>query len=183
MSLFTLRQAIVDDLQANLPTLKTCEGHGGRFDATEIKRVATRAPALYIACLGVSGADEGPDGITGTLQWGAFIVTRDSAAAPRDEAGLAILQALLLRLPGNRWGLDQAETRPEAVQARNLYSATVDKLGVAMWAVSWRQRMVIGAELDPATLDVFATFDAIHDLDTGQDGEPEANDHLTGLDQ
>lgn len=184
MSLLTLRQAIVDDLTANLPALKTCEGHGGRFDANEVKRVAAKAPALFVACLGVSDTDEAPDGIAGTVQWGAFVVARDTGASGRDEGGLAILQALLLHLPGNRWGLDQAEGRPQAIRAQNLYSATVDKMGVAMWAVSWRQRMVIGAELDPATLDVFATFDAVYDLDqpTGS-GEPEANDHLTGLDQ
>lgn len=179
MSLLTLRQAIVDDLKANVPNLKTCEGHGGRFDATELKRVAMRAPAVFVACLGLADVEEGHDGVAGTLTWGAFVVTRDTPGSSRDQAALAVLQAILVRLPGNRWGLDQAEGRPERVSAQNLYSATVDRLGVALWAVSWRQRMVIGGELDPAMLDVFATFDARYDLDTSQDGEPVAEDTVT----
>lgn len=177
MSLITLRDAIAAELAAAIPELKTCEGHGGRFDLQELRRVAAKAPAVFVACLGFGDAEEEGD-TTAELSWAAYVVTKDAPGKPRDEAALAIAQALAVHIPGNRWGLDDAEGRPEGIRGQNLYSDRLDKQGVAMWAISWRQRMNLGGAVDSAELAAFVTFHAEHSMAPG-DGEPAATDEVT----
>ena len=175
MSLLDLRQAIVDDLQANIPDLKECAGHAGRFDREEIRRIAHKSPAVFVACLAASETEDEGGEIESDLRWGAFIVAKDQRAVKRDEVALALLQALLLHLPGNRWNVEAG--RPENIAAQNLYSGKIDKLGIAMWGVSWSQRMTLGAALDETTLAVFATLHTEHSLVPGVD-EPAAIDDV-----
>ena len=57
---------------------------------------------------------------------------------------------LLLLLPRARWGFFSAPGigAAEQVRAANLYSGEVDKAGVALWAVTWRQALRLEAADD-----------------------------------
>ena len=77
----------------------------------------------------------------------AFVVTRDRTGEPRGKAARAIAAALLLLIPRARWGLADFGTA-ERLQARNLYSGEVDKEGVALWMVSWRQTLRLETDED-----------------------------------
>ncbi|MDH5185173.1 MAG: DUF1834 family protein [Gammaproteobacteria bacterium] len=177
MTLLELRAAIVANIKAAFPTLKTCDGHAGRFDLTELKRISTRAPAVYVACLAIGSAEENGD-ISAEISWAAYVITRDEPTVKRDESALAIVHALIAHIPGNRWELDDAETRPVAIRAQNLYSASIDKQGIAMWAITWRQQMNLGGAVNLAELNAFVTVHADHSLAPGND-EPAAIDEVT----
>lgn len=174
MSLLTIRQAIVDAIAAALPGVHV-ESHGGRFDSVEeIKRHAGRGRAVLVAITGLKNLEAGGDGISADLVVAAFVVTGDRPNAPRDAAALALIQSVAALVPGNRWGLEDAEGAPQPPEADNLYAASLDKVGVALWGLAWKQRFSLGNGLDPAGLDIFATFDARYAQ--GADGAPTAED-------
>jgi len=183
VSLLAIRNAVVADLQgaSELSQLETCEAHGGRFDIEELRHVAAKAPAVYVAILQVSNTEEGFEGLAGDVQFGAYVVTKDHPQQSRDVGALAIVQALQLRLVGNRWGLDAAEGRPERIRADNLYGRAIDKHHIAMWGVTWRQRLVIGGALDAATLDALQYVNVTYDLDPDSPDEPEYSDNVGDL--
>lgn len=183
MSLLAIRDAVVDEFQAatELSQLKTLAPHGGRFDIEELRQIAAKAPALFVAILQVSDTEEGSDGLVGDVQFGAYVVTKDHPGQERDVGALALVQAVGLRIVGNRWGLDAAEGRPERIRADNLYGQAIDKHRIAMWGITWRQRMVLGGELDPATLDALQFIDVTYDLDPDSEAEPEHSDSVGDL--
>ncbi|SNS05626.1 hypothetical protein SAMN04488503_2480 [Humidesulfovibrio mexicanus] len=146
MSIVALRQAVVDDLKAKLPRLGgravVVAPHAGRFDAAELSRVATQAPAVLVAVLGLADLTESCAEVDGTCQIVAIVLCKDAPRLPRDLASLALAQALAGIVPGNCWG-GAAARAPEAVRCDNLFSASLDKAGVAMWGVSWRQHATV----------------------------------------
>jgi phage gp37-like protein len=159
VSLLGLRAAIVAGCKAAVPSLRTCEAHGGRFAPEDLKRYATGAPAVLVACLGAVSVEQTAEGeADGMLRWAAFVLATDKAGHPRDAGALAVVEALLSRIPGNRFA-DAANTIPYDLRADNLYSGAVDKLGIALWAITWRQGTTLGA-FDEATLAVFSEFRA-----------------------
>jgi hypothetical protein len=176
MSLDALRTAITAVIDTATPEAVTCAPHGGRFDVAELRRISAKAPAIFIAVLGFNDLAESSGSYEATISWAAFVVTRDKAGVLRDIAALNLVNALALIVPGNTWGLEAAIGTPDGVRSDNLFSATVDKAGVAMWAISWRQRMQLGqaiTDAELATLDLFETFDARYPV---EDDAPEAED-------
>lgn len=160
MSLLAVRTAIVTSLQDALPAGVSVESHRGRFDsAAEIKRFATKAPAVLVACVR-SKLDDACEGMPILhASWAVFVITRDKPSLPRDEGALALVEAIALSVSGNTWALDDTSA-PTAIDSRNLYSGAVDNLGVALWAVTFEQTVTNPAIDDAtlATMGVFATF-------------------------
>ena len=138
-------EAIAADLKRQLPKLRTCEVHDGGWDAAEVKRWPVGTPALLVAWLGTERT-EAP-GLAWTdcdQQLAVFVVTadgRERAGGPllrRGEALRNLVDWLLLYIPRARWmvrGIGPAEN----LRARNVYSAAVDRDGIALAEVSWRQ--------------------------------------------
>lgn len=135
--------AIAAKLHALLPGLRQCEGMEGRFDLDELKTVTARAPAVLVARLGSSM----PRPLAGPhwhyhLRMAAFVVTKDALDLKRDLAAGAICQALLQRIPGATWGLpDCGEARDVADQS--LSGSALKAKGIALWAVTWTQPVVL----------------------------------------
>lgn len=66
----------------------------------------------------------------------------------------------------------------------NLFRDAMFDLGGTVYGIQLTlPNMPFEYALDLAGLDDFVTFDARYDLDTAQDDEPVANDHVTNLDQ
>ncbi|MDQ7091758.1 MAG: DUF1834 family protein [Methylococcales bacterium] len=147
MSITDVLDAIQTKVDEALPALRRCEVHGGRFDLKELRRVATKTPAVFISLL---AAPEIKIVATGerdiTLLIGVHIVTSDKPRLPRNVSVINILQALLLLIPINDWGLKKIDP-PESINAQNLYSGDVDKHGIAMWAISFKQTVRLGCDL------------------------------------
>jgi len=144
MGLIAMREAIVAKIGTELPELRVVEPHGGRFDLQELRRVSTLSPGAFVACLQVADADDSTGDASGDVLWAVFVtVSASRRDAPRDLVAMALAQGILALLPGQRWGREDAETIPRQIRADNLFSSEIDKHGVAMWAVSWRQRCVL----------------------------------------
>lgn len=146
MSVLSLRAAVVAGLQAALPKLagKTVkvESHAGRFDAAELKRISAQAPAVFVAVLGLADLSESCGEVSATCQILAIVVCKDAPSLPRDLAALGMMEASAKIVPGNDWN-GAAEAAPEGLRCDNLFSATLDQAGVAMWGVAWRQRAIV----------------------------------------
>ena len=179
MSTITIRQAVVDTIAAALPALRACEAHGGRFDAKELQRVSTKSPAVLVAITRATGIDLVHGQRAGELTFAAFVCTRDTAEATRADMALQILDGLAGIIPGNRWGLDDAQSEPRSINAQNLFSAGVDRQGVALWGVSWTQSFVLSTDVDMDALNDFLTTVVDYDLDTQQDGDPVGQDNIS----
>ncbi len=150
MILVDLRAAIVAAIHARLPKLD-CQSHPGRFDLAEIKRIAAKAPAVRVALLGLPSADAAGSGERDQeVRCAAFVLTTDKPPLPRDEAAINLVEALLLFVPGQRWGKPGVHAVGEGqVKAENLYSSGLDGKGLALWAVTWSQKVRMGENAWP----------------------------------
>ena len=156
MTLLELRTGIMADLQARLGAGVKVLGHGGRFSADELQRYGAAAPCVLVAVLGLGELNPLGSTIDATVACAALVVTADRPNLSRDAGALAIVTTLAPILPANSFALDVSGA--VAVRADNLYSAQVDKLGVALWAFTWRQPAVTLTALDPAALSDFLTL-------------------------
>ena len=81
----------------------------------------------------------------------------------------------MARVAGNRWGLEWAHI-PEEIRCDNLYEAELDKTGVAIWAVTWQQRIEVTRE---QTLESFNTLSAAWQLEGAGEQTPAAEDTIS----
>jgi hypothetical protein len=171
-----IQDAVVATIKSGLTDLKTVEAHGGRFDAGEIRRVTAQAPAAFIAVLNFRQVDDRGSNLV-TL--GAFVTAKDLPGNLRTKQAGALVSALASFIAGNRWGLDDAEGIPQGINGRNLYGSSVDRKGVALWAITWQQRFELDDAPDLEELNSFITYHGAIDVDPLQDGEPLAADTVT----
>jgi hypothetical protein len=154
--LVAYRAAVVSTVRSWLPDLARCEPHMGRFDEKELARLGVNTPAVLVAVLGApSATDVGNDERDQVVRTAAIVVTSDRRDLPRDEAALAIVEALLVRIPGQRWGQEDCHMVQHAtVKAENLHSGEIDRRAIALWAVTWDQTIRLGEDIfaDEGTL-------------------------------
>ena len=137
----TVRQAIVTSLGNALGNPVLVEAHGGRFGRAELARYSKRAPVVLIAAMSLPSVGERGSMTLPTVQFAAFVICRDAPGEPRDTQALTLAEALVRHITGNRWEQESVQ-RPERINAENLYSGEIDRLGIAMWAVSWSSKSV-----------------------------------------
>ena len=83
----------------------------------------------------------------------AFVVTKDRLGLSRDDAAAAIVTALLKLVPDNRWGEAHLATAAD-VEAEAVVTPELDKQGVCLWAVGWRQNLTLDTFAVPAPLPI-----------------------------
>ena len=140
MIIVDMRAAAIDAIQAVFPKA-ALHAHAGRFNLADIRRLATKTPAICVAVLGMPRTqDAGNDQADHELRMAAFVLTSDKGNLKRDVAALNIVESLAILIPGKRWGM--AGVHPaERVTGESLYSAEIDKIGLCLWAVTWSQRI------------------------------------------
>jgi hypothetical protein len=178
MSLEYLRDAVVKTIKDSIGTDIPCEPHGGRFDAAELKRVSTKAPAVFVAYLGFRDLVYANGEYQANVAWGAFVVGKDKHPVHRDLVAAALVDRLAMIVPENMWGTDDCLGSPQSVRGDNLFSSGVDKLGVAMWAVSWQQSMVLGEAMPAEDLAALNPFETLYARYPVEDDAPEAVDQV-----
>lgn len=143
-----LQQAVVDQLKAALPGLRSCDLYAGEFAGGELSRASLAAPAVLVACLGATrGSDHGSGEYDFLCRYSAYCLTRH--AGGREQRGvlaLALAEAVLSQIEGARFGL-AGVSAAKVTRLDNLYGAEFDKAGVALWAVTWEQKALFGADL------------------------------------
>lgn len=154
------RNAMVAAIAAALPSLKTVETHRGRFDnPQEIKRFAVKSPAVLVGCLGFKSLlrEGGLNQLA--CKFAFYVIARDVPNTPREVYCQTIAEGLAALIKDADWGLSNA-LAPGAVDARNIYSAQVDQLGVGLWGLSFEQAFAVDAmsDADYQALNAFITF-------------------------
>jgi phage gp37-like protein len=112
--------------------------HGGRFDLEELKRISTKTPALAVSLLGVPRMTVEGGVAVADASWALFPVTTDAQVTKRDASAIALVNVILSKLPSQRWA-STADGPPQSIEATNLYSSTLDRTGINLWLVRWRQ--------------------------------------------
>lgn len=134
----TFRSAVIADIKAILPALRTIEPQFGRFDLDELERTSLRCPAVRVAVLHAKLADQASGQSEAALQCAAFVVTEGK---DRDEQGWTIAEAIATRLhSGQRWGLNRIGDPVKPV-IQPVVSASIRDRGVAIIAVEWSQTL------------------------------------------
>lgn len=181
MNLLQFRDAVEAALKAGMPAGTNVDSHPGSLDEAELRRIAAKAPAAYVAALGILSAEKDNNGrVEVDASMAVFLVTRAAAGAAKDAAMLVLSTAALILIADNDWGLAETQN-PRDVRAQNLYTGTIDKQGVALWGITWRQQVTVD-QLDDSLLADLKTVHAEWDVgDTAN--TPEPSDDITGLDQ
>lgn len=145
MKINTLLNSIKTQLETQFPKLKTCEIHDGRFDVSELKRVATKTPAMHVSVLTVPKVnDEATEQVNGMLSLVIYVITSDQHQLSKGESARNLVEALLQSVSHQRWG-EIGVGKAEGIAAQNLYNSTVNK-GIALWAVTWKQDITLGQD-------------------------------------
>lgn len=138
--------AIKTKFKTLLPDLPTCEVHSGRFDEEELKRVSTKAPALYIAELGIASViPEATEQVNSKYVFAVFVITKDQGLLDKDVAARNLVETIVNVLNNQRWGLVGIGI-PEKITGKNLYSSK-SKNNHTMWVVSWHQEVTTGTSV------------------------------------
>lgn len=152
--LVNLRAAVVTRLRAKIPGLRSIEPHGGTFDDGEVKKFATLAPAIRVACMGFDRVERHSSGMLRLpVHFAAVVVAKDAMQegdkVGRDTAALLIANAVALAVAGHRFGLEGV-FQPENLRGANEYSDASQNAGVALWQVTWTSPVLLGESLDEA---------------------------------
>ncbi len=142
------QQAAVAALKQALPGLRTCEVYAGEFSGGELSRGSLAAPAVLVACLGATRGDEHGSGeYDFVARFAAYCLTRHAGSrAQRGVLAQELAEGVLAALEGSRFGL-RGLSAAKVTRLDNLYGEAFDKAGVALWAVSWEQRIKLGADV------------------------------------
>ena len=149
LSLSVLRDAVIGELKARAPGVRSVEKHGGDVTMDLLKRYAQDAPCLRVSINGVAAMYRHGSGLWCLpVQMSVIVITKDQAEAgvariDRDMSALALAGAVSLITQANRWGLDGVR-QPENLRADNEFSGEIDKMGLAAWQVIWTQDVLLG---------------------------------------
>lgn len=137
---------ITEVLEGALPA--SVHAVGGAFNASELRRHVTAAPTVLVACLGLTDfARRGASAWMMAGEWAVYVLTRDTAIAPRDRIALTLAAEVLRCIYRTTWGdADTFEVPDEdSITATNLYGGELDNVACALWAVTWRQGIKLPA--------------------------------------
>ena len=139
--------------------IQTVERHIGRFDkADDIKRwISNRDGGVRIGALRVPQYETVGNRLIGNVNLVAYLCTTDQFGYEKDLRAEVVAGKLVRELM-DRSALPTAYGRVENVRSDNLYSGEIDKLGIAIWSVTWSQQWYLDEEIDLSTLDDFITF-------------------------
>ncbi|MFA0199098.1 hypothetical protein AB4453_11220 [Vibrio atlanticus] len=139
--------------------IQTVERHIGRFDkADDIKRwMSNRDGGVRIAALRVPQYETVGNRLIGNVNLVAYVFTTDQFGYEKDLRAEVVAGKLVRELV-DRSALPTSYGRVENVRSDNLYSGEIDKLGIAIWSVTWSQQWYLDEEIDLSTLDDFITF-------------------------
>lgn len=166
-----VRDAVVTTLRGAFDSRVVVAAHGGGFSEAEIRRLATRTPAILTALMGVrSGSSADARQRVELITW---VLARADSGDRTYNAGLKLVSALvpfLARLD-EPWSIGGAES----IDVRNLYTGSLGQMNVCLWAIRWDWELaasaiggaptnVTGGIRGSETLDVFAGVDATHDI-------------------
>jgi phage gp37-like protein len=180
VTLVSVRNAIAAKIKMLIPTLATCEGHGGAFTVAEVSRLGKNAPAVLVVALGISESSAQGGMPVATMRLAAFVLAKDVAVdkAKRGDIALSIVDQLVATLNtpvDNRFGLDGVQGAIKT-RAENQYSGDLDQQGLALWVVTWTHQVDLDFAGAQVELGNFTTLDV-----TLKQGDETASEDIVSL--
>lgn len=134
------------------------ERHIGQFNTPdEVKRyLSDRQGCIRVAALRVRDIRHEAGGTVGLVTWVAYVMATDDWGYGRDLRAEVMTSKVCRRLaqPAAAKGMG-AERKASDISADNIYSGSLDDLGVTMWAVMWHQEFKLDEETDISVLPDF----------------------------
>lgn len=168
MSLYALRDALVEYFRTALPNMEV-DSHPGRFDLREIERYGVAQPTVRIAVLS-SPVVSDRRSIYLRANLVAYVVTRTDRQMDAEQRAMAITELLCSHLHASGTLSPSGASRPENIQAQNLYSSDVGKKGIHLAVVNWQQLQALSDLDDPSVSEDFALIGAQYDFAPYPDG-------------
>jgi hypothetical protein len=134
--------------------------HPGRFNETEIKRLANQTPAILTSFMRYSDEDR-------AIRFISWVLYRAGSADRLYNGALQMVSALIpvIRNIDAEWSIGGGQD----IEAECLYSGSLDQMNVTLWGVKWdwEIRDTVFEEGDggillPEDLDYFEGYDATH---------------------
>jgi len=112
------------------------EAHPGSFDENEIKRLVTKTPAILTSLMKITDRSEQDESECEFISWVLY------RASTQDKLYDGIIKTVSALIPVIR-NLDDEFSYNGGVNitAESLYSGTLDKINITLWAVRWRWMM------------------------------------------
>lgn len=139
-----------------------------KFDADELLRILSQAPAIYVAFLGWQRSARLPGSVTTT--YGVYLVAANAsgerARRRGDEATIGAYEmAVCTAASLDRWVPEGAAGPIEVQSCENLYATAFEKAGRTVYGLVCDVPVHIQDDLDvPTALDDFITFHADQDI-------------------
>jgi phage gp37-like protein len=139
-----------------------------KFDAEELLRILSQAPAIYVAFLGWQRSARLPGCVTTT--YGVYLVAANAsgerARRRGDEATIGAYEMAVCTASSlDRWVPEGAAGPMEVQSCENLYASAFEKAGRTVYGLVCDVPVQIQDDWDvPANLDNFITFHADQDI-------------------
>lgn len=139
--------------------------HPGTFNEEEIRRLVTRTPAILTSLMRISDRDVNDESFCDFVNW---VLYRANNQDTLYDGALKIVSAVIpvIRDMNAGWSIDGGR----GIEAECLYSGSLDKINITLWAVKWRWQVRSVAEgggiLLPGDLDWFEGYTAEHAVGT-----------------
>jgi phage gp37-like protein len=171
MGIKNVEDKIIEQLTAALTVggqlkVRQVDSLPGDWDADMLRRLLRMAPAAFVAFMG--GPVTAAHSARLDAQWAVIVVTGHASGEAARRRGdsqeigaYEILERIVPKLHGFKI---EDEGTLNISEISNLYSGTLDKQGVAVYAARFRLLMAMPADLDLTAIDAFVTFDAKYDL-------------------
>ena len=159
-----IRNSVVAQIKEQFAGQKSIHvaAHPGTFNEEEIRRLVTRTPAILTSLMRISDRDVNDESFCDFVNW---VLYRANNQDTLYDGALKIVSALIpcLRNLNARWSIDGGR----GIEAECLYSGSLDKINITLWAVKWRWQVrgavfdgEEGAILLPDDLDWVEGYDA-----------------------
>jgi len=204
MSITTIEDNLLELIQGHaiLKRLKKLDTLPGPLDVDLLKKLATKAPGVYLLFAGFRAKQAGDDEALMNGSWIFYVVTGNASGRKAKRRGsngeigaYEIIDTLTPLLHGHDI---VGEGSVSVVDSRNLYNGRIDKLNVALYAITCTLPMNMSLEADESLLNDFVTFHSDMDIQPHEDStehnkwlleppdyatsEPDAEDKVTNLD-
>ena len=110
------------------------EVHAGRFTESEIRRLATKTPAILTSLMQISDGGGTDNSGCRFISW---VLVRADNKDKIYDLGLKLTSVLIPVIRSIPHGSVYAGTDVADIEAENLYTGTLDSINISMWAVSW----------------------------------------------
>jgi len=169
MGIATVEDAIVNRIKAVLGiSVRTVEALPGDWDDDMLKRLLRLVPGVFVAFAGGAPKSVGSTSPDIDSQWIVYVVTgHASGEAPRrrgDALQIGAYELIQILVPALHLQKVSGGGTLMFAGVDNLYTGTIDKQGIAVYAIRYQVQVCMSMELDLSTLDDFETFDAQYDV-------------------